>query len=264
MKLPAWFAFLKSKYDLLSVKRYTTLSGTLVFFFIMSIVPLSFWLSLLLGKLPIQATQIFDLPVFDSVKNVFEYIQTEAQNATAGASVFLMVTTLYSSTNFFYQMRRSGEIIYGFSKKKLGLKVRLSALFLFFAIIFLIVTAFTLFALCMYLVYKLLPLNLGRIADYALLLALSFLFVLLLNVYVCPYKKPVKSFIRGSLWTVGAWAVAVVGFSLYLKWSNMDRLYGALNTIIVFLLWLYVLTIGFVTGVILNSENIQKGEAKKF
>lgn len=264
MKLPSWLSYLKGKYDLLVLKRYTTLSGTLVFFFIMSIVPLSFWLSLLLGKLPIDMESILNLPIFDSVKNILTYIQTEARNATTGASVFLLITTLYSSTNLFYQMRRSGEIIYGFSKKKAGLKVRLSALLLMLIIILLIVVSFALFALCTYIVSLILPLEIGRVADYCLLIALSFLFVLLLNVYICPYKKPVKSFIPGALWTVGAWMIAIVGFSVYLQWSNMDRLYGALSAIIVFLLWLYVLMIGFVSGIILNSEKIKKGEDKEF
>ena len=54
----------------------------------------------------------------------------------------------------------------------------------------------------------------------------------------------------------------MVGFSIYLKLSNMDRLYGALSAVIVFLLWLYVLMIGFVGGVILNSEKIKGGEDK--
>ena len=258
------FLFLKRKYDLLVLKKYTTLSGTLVFFFIMSVIPLTFWLTLFLGKLPIDTELLLNLPVFDSVKNVLTYIQAEARNATAGASVFLLVTTLYSSTNFFYQMRRSGEIIYGFSQKKAGLKVRLSALLLFFFIILLIMIAFALFALCMYLVSRLIPLKIGKIADYLLLLSLAFVFVLLLNVYVCPYKKPVGGFIPGTLWTVFAWSFAVIGFSVYLQWSNMDRLYGTLSTIIVFLLWLYVLMLGFVSGVILNSEHNQKGEDKKF
>ena len=49
---------------------------------------------------------------------------------------------------------------------------------------------------------------------------------------------------------------AVIGFSVYLKISNMSRLYGALSTIIVFLLWLYILMICFIVGVIFNSENV--------
>ena len=65
-----------------------------------------------------------------------------------------------------------------------------------------------------------------------------------------------RSFLLGTLLTVSAWAVAVVGFAVYLKVSNMDKLYGALSTVIVFLLWLYTLMVCFIAGVIFNSEKI--------
>ena len=77
MKVPRWLNYFKQKYQLCTLKRYTTLSGTLVFFFIMSLVPLSFWLSLLLGKLPIDVESFLNLPVFESVKGILQYIQKE-------------------------------------------------------------------------------------------------------------------------------------------------------------------------------------------
>ena len=93
-KLRGLYRYLREKYDLLSLKKYTTLAGTLVFFLIMSIVPLSFWLTLLIGKLPIQTEEVLALPLFDSVKDILLYVQREAANATAGASVILIFTTL--------------------------------------------------------------------------------------------------------------------------------------------------------------------------
>ncbi len=94
------------------------------------------------------------------------------------------------------------------------------------------------------------------VADYILLVALAFALVLLLNMYICPYKAPVRSFLSGTIITVFAWAVAVMGFAIYLKVSNMDKLYGALSTVIVFLLWIYMLMLCFIAGVIFNSEKI--------
>ena len=62
----------------------------------------------------------------------------------------------------------------------------------------------------------------------------------------------------GALLTVILWIMVIGGFSVYLKFGNMDRLYGALSAIIVFLLWLYVLTTCFVVGVIFNSERVSR------
>lgn len=251
------YRYLKDKYRLLSEKKYTTIAGTLVFFLIMSVVPLAFWLTLIIGRLPVKFDGIFRLSVFDSVKNVFSYVQREAENATASVSVLLLVTTLYSATNLFYQMRRSGEIIYEHRHENQGLRMRVGAVALMF-IVMLLVAAFALaLAVGTFLFSRLLPEKLEIVADYLLLIALSFALVLLLNAYICPYKRPLKTFVRGTLITVVAWAGAVIGFTVYLRVSNVARLYGALSVIIVFLLWLYVLMICFIAGVIFNSEAIE-------
>jgi uncharacterized BrkB/YihY/UPF0761 family membrane protein len=94
------------------------------------------------------------------------------------------------------------------------------------------------------------------LADYVLLTAVAFFLVLLLNMYICPYKTRIRNFLPGTILTVVAWIGAIIGFSIYLRISNVSRLYGALSTLIVFFLWLYVLMICFVAGVIFNSEKI--------
>ncbi len=257
------YRFVKEKYALLSLKKYTTIAGTLVFFFIMSIMPLSFWLTLIIGRIPVDIEQILSLSVFSSVKNVLSYVQREATTATTGASIILILTSLYSATNLFYQIRRSGEIIYDFHTKEQGFKLRISALLLLIIVMAAAVTFLLVFALGSFLFSRILSSAWERIADYTLLLALAFLLVLLLNVYICPYKEKLRSFLPGTWITLAAWTVAVVGFSVYLRLGNVTRLYGALSTVIVFLLWLYVLMICFIAGVIFNSEKILRTHKRK-
>ncbi|MBQ8375236.1 MAG: YihY/virulence factor BrkB family protein [Clostridia bacterium] len=248
--------FLWGKYSLLSAKKYTTIAGTLVFFLIMSLVPMAFWAVLLVGKLPVDTQKMFSLPVFEGVSGVFDYIRREAQNATSGASVFLIVTTLYSATNLFYQMRKSGEIIYDFPHRKQGVKMRLGAVAVLFIVMALAVLTVLLFAIGAFFLSRIITGVWEWIADYLLRATLAFLLVLLLNIYICPYKVSPKCFLGGSLLTVLSWAVAIVGFAVYLKIGNLDRLYGALSALIVFLLWLYILMLCFVSGVIFNSERV--------
>ena len=250
------YLFLKEKYTLLTLKKYTTFAGTLVFFFIMSVVPLSFWLTLLIGKIPLQTEKLFNLGVFNSVKGVFLYVQKEAKNATSGVTVLLLVTSLYSSTNLFYQMRRSGEIIYHYKRHKKGFRLRIGAVALLFIVMAVMIVFLSLFALGSFLFSRYITGVWKNIADYALLFALAFGLALLLNAYICPYKTSIKNFLPGVLLTLVTWSVAVVGFSVYLHLTNMDKLYGALSVIIVFLLWLYVLMTCFIAGVIFNSERI--------
>lgn len=249
--------YLKGKYDLLAEKKYTTIAGTLVFFLIMSLMPFAFWLSLLFGRFQFGTESIFKISVFDSVKDVIEFIRTEAKNATTGASFLLVATTLYSATNLFYQMKKSGEIIYEY-KRKTGFKARLAALAVLFIVMVFVMVSLTVFTLVSFLSAWLFSGMLEKIVNYLLLLALSFSLVLILNKYISPYKFPIKTFLPGTITTILAWTVSLFGFAIYLKLGNIDRLYGAISAIIIFLLWLYVLMICFVSGVILNSERVLK------
>ena len=263
-KVRVWIQFIREKYDLLVAKKYTTIAGTLVFFLIMSIMPFSFWLTLLLGKLPLSGESVLKMDVFDSVKDVFEFIREEAKNATAGASVFLVLTTLYSATNLFYQMRKSGEIVYNYNRKG-GIRSRLSALVLLLIVMIFAIVALAAFAIGSFVFSKILTGSLNVLADYVLLAVISFAFVWLLNAYACPYKIPFKTFLPGTALTVILWGAALVGFALYLKLGNIDQLYGTLSAVIVFLLWLYVLMICFVVGMIFNYEKVKfLRENKKF
>jgi len=111
----------------LSRNRYTTLAGTLVFFLILSIVPFLFWLTLLFGTAGIQTEGILELDLFGWAKDFLLFLKENAEGATAGVSVLFLATTLWSSSSFFYHLRRSGEIIYGYNRVKNGWRVRVSA-----------------------------------------------------------------------------------------------------------------------------------------
>ena len=51
----------------------------------------------------------------------------------------------------------------------------------------------------------------------------------MLNAYVCPYKTKPREIVKGTLFTVAAWAAALAGFAVYLKFGNTGRLYGAIS-----------------------------------
>lgn len=255
--------YLFDKFSLLNERKYTTIAGTLVFFFLMSIVPMLFWTTLLLGKLHVDISVSVSLPGTETVAELLQYLQQEAQNATSGASVFLLVTSLYSATNLFYQMRKSGEIIYGVPYGRQGLKTRLGALVLLFLVFALLAFAGIAFTVLSFFLSKV---DVGVweiVAKYALLVLFAFFTVMFLNLYICPYRASPKCFVFGSLLTVAAWAVAIVGFALYLRIGNLGRLYGTLSAVIVFLLWLYMITVCFVSGVIFSSERVLSSAGKR-
>lgn len=258
------YGYCKREYRLLTEKKYTTVAGTLVFFLLMSLMPFAVWLTLIFGRLDEPFSKILSMPVFASVKNILLYVQKEAHSASSGASVFFIVTALYSATGLFYHMRRSGELIYNDVRHKSGFRVRFGALFFMFAVMLLLVVLAFVYAMGAMCFAKIPSVRVERLLDYFLLLLLSFLLVWALNGYVCPYKVRPKELLIGALATVIAWAPTLIGFAIYLKLGSKKELYGALGTLFVFLLWLYVLTVCFVGGVIINSRRIEKKEEKRF
>lgn len=253
------FRTAKSSYAVLARHRFTTLAGTLVFFLIMSLTPFLFWLTLLFGNSQID---FLSASLFDWAKDLFAVLQSNAQQATAGVNVLFLATTLWSSTGFFYHLRRSGEIIYDYRRTKHGWKVRISAVFLTFGILLLFVLSGGVLVSANYLTENLSPFLYYPI-RYTLVLAVSFLLVWLLNWYVCPYRSRPSDTALGSLFTALAWLVASLAFSVYLRFASPERLYGALSVAIVFLLWLYWLMTCFTAGVVYNSYRAEKREHKK-
>ena len=251
----------RAAYGYLASKKYTTLAGTMAFFLVLSIVPFLFWLTLIFGRLNIDYDQIFELEIFAGIKEFLFYLRDSAKSATVGASVVLLATTLYSSTNLFYHMRRSGEIIYDYKRKKGGIVLRFSALVLIFVVMILLLAEAIVFLLCNALLRRAFPSFLAQLGVYAILGVLAFLFIVILNLYVCPYRVGFSNVVWGSLLTLLMGGIASFGFTIYLTFGSVERLYGAVALFIVFLLWLYVLMICFVTGVILNCYLI--GRDKK-
>ncbi len=235
----------------LSERKYTTVAGTLTFFLIMSVVPLTFWLVLLFGNSAFDVEQIMGLSLFGWARELLVYLKNNAVGATAGVSVLFLATTLWSGTSFFYHLRRSGEILYDYRRKKHGWKVRVSAVLLTFCVLaFFAVAGSLLFGVNYF--ARLLPVWLFYCIVYSLVLLLGFLGAWMLNAYICPYRLKPKDTALGSFLTALAWLAASGAFTLYLNFTNQERLYGALSLVIIFFLWLYWMMICFTAGVVFN------------
>lgn len=267
-RLRAAYAKVRAAFSYLSAKKYTTLAGTLTFFLVMSVVPFLFWLTLLFGRLNIDFEQLLDFSLFDEVRGVILYFQESARSATAGASVVLLATTLYSSTNLFFHMRRSGEIIYEYKRRKGSLVLRLSALALIFVVMVLFLSGVGLFLVGNLLVERLFPSFVAQISVYLLVAVVAYAFLLLMNLYICPYRLHVRDAVWGSLLSLVLGGFASFGFSVYTRFSSAEKLYGAAVFFILFLLWLYILMICFVVGVIFNCYLAEhsglRKESKRF
>lgn len=244
-----------------SDKRFSTIAGTLVYFLLMSIAPFILWLTLVCGNVNVE--RFLSNELFESVSPVLRYMKASAESAASGAGIVLLVTTLYSSTNFFYHLRRSGEIIYDSSRRKGGLRLRLASLLLIFASILLLALLAGVTVTGSWILEKFLPSYIADIFVCTCVTAVAFAVALVLNLFTCPYKRKVKEVVPGSLLTTALWIVFLMGFSVYMYFANPERLYGKIASIIIFLLWCYVMMSCFVIGVIYNGMYKTRREYKE-
>lgn len=242
--------------------RFSTIAGTLVYFLLMSLAPFIVWLSLIFGR-HVDLHQIFYASVFKPLSPVLNYLESSARSAASGAGIILLLTSLYSSTNFFYHLRRSGEIIYGSARVKEGLKLRVISIALIILTILAtaFLAAFTVVGRAIMLYFM--PEVLCNIISMIFAVVIAFAIVVLLNLFACPYKISVAQVISGSVLTTLLWVVFAVGFIVYLQFGSPGKLYGAIASVIVFLLWFYYIMCCFVIGMIKNGSDMKTRQYKK-
>lgn len=240
------------EYKYFADRRYSTLAGTLVYFFIMSVTPFLFWLALLIGKIDFSVLTEFEW--FSVVAPVLEYLQTAASEATGGASIILIITSLWSSTNFFYHLRRSGEIIYESKTAQNGFSLRFSSMLAVFAAIILIAFAAAVPFLSYGVLEKIMPPPVAQIISIAFIAMAAFFVAYFLNVFACPYRLYFEEAAAGVVLTLLLWMIFAAGFTVYLRFANPQKLYGAVAAVIVFLLWCYLMVNSLVIGVIYNGK----------
>ncbi len=248
-------------YKYFSDKRFSTIAGTLVYFLLMSIAPFTLWLTLVCGNLDIERFLSHEL--FDAVSPILRQLKASAESAASGAGIIFLLTTLYSSTNFFYHLRRSGEIIYNSARVKGGLRLRLASLLLIFSVFLVMAVLAAVSVTGSWVLERILPFYVADIITYCVITATAFTVALILNIFACPYKLKASEALPGSLLTTALWLIFVLGFNIYTSFADPEKLYGKIAALIIFLLWCYIMMSSFVIGIIYNGMFKSKREYKK-
>ncbi len=250
--------FIRAKqfYSTLAAHKFTTIAGTLAFFLVLSLVPFLFWLTLLFGN-SLPAEDVLELELFGWARDVLLFLKENAEGAASGVSIFFLATTLWSSSSFFYHLRRSGEIVYDEKRAKHGWKVRLSAIGLTFLVLLFFAAAVAVLLAGVYAVRFLSP-WLAYPAEYILLFLVGFFSAWILNAYVSPYALSPSETVAGSLVTAALWLGASAIFFVYLRFSGGERLYGALSLVVAGLLFVYWMMICFTVGMVFNRGRLSR------
>lgn len=242
-------------------KRFSTIAGTLVYFLLMSIAPFILWLTLVFGNIDLE--RFFSHEIFGGISPFLRYLKQSAESAAGSAGIFFLATSLYSSTNFFYHLRRSGELIYESKGVKGGVKLRIASLFLILAAIILVAVTAGISVIGTKILNYFMPEFLSDFIALTFFTLLAFAVALVLNMVACPFRLKFSEVLCGSLLTTALWLIFSVGFGIYLQFASPERLYGKIASVIIFLLWCYVMMCCLVIGMINNGSKMPPKPALK-
>ncbi len=249
-------------------KRVTTVAGAWVYYFLLSFVPLVFIIvaGFSLFGVDVSAEIVAKLPA--EFKVAGETIIEAAERVSSGITVFFVGTVIFSVTTLLNQMSKDGDYIYGAkSVKKRGIFRRLWACFAL--LIFFVAILFAAVAVAFYnVLFGARHHNglsvLATVLTFTLIIAVSYVIILFLNKFICPFKLKVKDGLLGSLVSLFIIVLGTIGFILYLKFfANYNAFYGSLSTVVVFMLWAYILMLGLSVGAVVNTLYIKRAKVSR-
>ena len=107
-------------------------------------------------------------------------------------------------------------------------------------------------------------LNLWQYFRFLLLGALMFLILVLLYTVAQDKRPPIRTLLPGIALSLVSWLVISMGFSLYVEnFGKYSIIYGALGTVIVLLIWLYMTSFLLILGAEFNAALAQAGESRR-
>ena len=232
-------------------KRFDTIAGTLSFFFILSFVPLLY----LCVSLYVNICDWLNLSV-----TIPEVIQTYISfDVGASASIFFIITTIYSASKFFTQLRKTGEIVYNVKKPRITIKTQLFSCLFVILLMLMVCTGFLVISVGNTFFKFAWAKSLVTILTYIVILLMVFGFLCIINKNACQLDVKLKNLYGGILFSLAYVTIVSVFFIIYVTYvADFEKLYGVFSTIVIAFLYVYLMMQGIVIGIIKNEKKLKE------
>lgn len=258
-----FFIAIKDFLTMSSYKKNTTLSGALVFFTLIGVVPITYIASLIFSVLGSEISVIKDFFSYPEFYEIITYVTETAVKLGAEGNIIAFFVALYSSANIFYHLRQSGEVIYNYEKNS-SLFTRITSIVIAFLTVCVLSLFIVVYVAIVPLITRVLGESLSVVINVSVGVVSVFFIVCLINVYVCPFKLKFYEVYKGAIYSTLFSFIATGLFFAYIRFfSNYDEIYGKIATVLVFLSWLYLIINGVLQGITLNVYLIGKTNIKK-
>lgn len=243
--------------------------ASLAYYLLFALFPMLIFFSNLLGQLDLDVHSIAEwlsdfLP--NDVVDLFEsYLVSVSENSSGTMLSFSLLFTLYfpfRATKSLMQDVRRAYGLSGSSPRPIAFTMRqiifTAVLFLAIALSLILSTFGKRVLIFLFSVMKIsLPSGAVDLWNYLRFLLIAvFMFVAIATLYSIAQDKrqPLGAIIPGAALTLLAWLAVSVAFSFYVEnFSKYSVIYGALGTVIVLMLWLYMISVILIMGAEFNQ-----------
>lgn len=262
--------YIKEILDILNKKEMRVLPGNIAFFFMLAFIPIVIMIIYIASYFSISVDTINHMIKIllpeESAKAVVDIISGKSLDSHMG--LFNLIAFIVA-TNGTYSIITASNALYDVGKSDaLRDRVKSVWLFLIMLVLMLFIITVPVFG------DKLLLLGgkfkiFNNISDslvgfFNIIKWPLSIFIIYFNVklvYIISPAVEVKSgdTTKGAIFTTVGWTIATFIFSFYLKYfAHYDILYGNLSSIIILMMWLYMIAYIFVLGLAINTKNIKK------
>ena len=245
-----------------------TLPGQLAFYFVMSVVPIAA-ISAIIASF-ITKSYNFVGTVGSFLPPIFAKILTSlANNMEFNGAFFVIVLYVLLASNAPSSIIITSNVLYEIEQPNF-IKRRVKSYVMTFAIVFLLLFV-VLIPLFGDTIVKLLMTLIGNHSffnDYGFIYTIikvfgsfGIMYFIIKFLYITAPSEKIdrKTTTRGSLFTSISWIFATYIFAFYItRIASYDILYGNFASVLILLLWIYLLAYLFVIGMALNAEDFHK------
>lgn len=258
--------YLKRILELISRPEMKILPGQLAYFIILAIFPLLTlfgYITTKVLKVALPLAGILDKFIPSDIINVIKpFIENNAITSNVTLSMIIGFILVSNGT---HSIITTANELYGI-KKSDYLKDRIKAIFMIIILMFLFVFIIVVLAYGNIIVKKIIELDfLSHVSDkiYVLFVLLKWpvafvlIFWILKILYtLAPDTKISSKFMnKGALFTTLCWIVTTSVYSYYVSnIANYTLFYGSISSIIVMMIWIYILSYIFVMGIAINAD----------
>lgn len=257
--------FLKKVFHIIKRPEMRILPGQLAFFFVLSLIPLIALVGTIASSFNISVSALEEamkvaLPG-DVSKTLLTFVSGKGLNFNI---IIFFISAFILASNGAHSMIITSNEIYKIECSKV-LKRRLKAILMTFILVLLVV--FLLIVpvygdsiLSLALTYTnedprvVLLGSIYQILKYPLSIALIYLNIKLLYTIAPDKSIQSKTTTYGAIFTTITWVIATEIYSFYVAtFANYDIFYGSISSIIILLMWVYILSYIFVLGMAINA-----------